>query len=90
MDTKVSELCRIAGMSERSLRYAFNEEIGLPPREFMALRRFHAVRRSMLLADPAINSVSETAMDYGFFELGRFAGRYRTLFGELPSETLRK
>jgi AraC family ethanolamine operon transcriptional activator len=89
-DVKISELCRIAGMSERSLRYAFNEEFGLSPHKFLAMRRLHAVRQSLLIANPAISSVTETATSYGFFELGRFAGMYRAHFGELPSETLQK
>lgn len=32
--------------------------------------------------------VSRIAMDIGFFELGRFAARYREHFGETPSATL--
>ena len=30
------------------------------------------------------------AADFGFWEFGRFSGQYRRLFGELPSETLRR
>jgi len=29
-------------------------------------------------------------MDHGFWELGRFAGRYRALFGEAPAASLRR
>ena len=39
-------------------------------------------------ADPRSNSVTETALEWGFSHLGRFSAEYRALFGELPSETL--
>jgi hypothetical protein len=32
--------------------------------------------------------VTGIATEFGFFELGRFAVRYRERFGEKPSETL--
>ena len=38
--------------------------------------------------DPATANVSEFAKQYGFSEFGRFAGTYRTMFGETPSTTL--
>jgi AraC family ethanolamine operon transcriptional activator len=34
-------------------------------------------------------TVSTVATDHGFCELGRFAGTYKLMFGETPSETLR-
>jgi len=34
--------------------------------------------------------VTEILAGMGIWEFGRFAGRYRRHFGELPSETLRR
>ena len=85
----VGELCRVGGISERTLQYAFMEEFGVSPSEFMRLRRLHAVKRRLTMASPGDLSVSQAAQEFGFHELGRFAGDYRRLFGVRPSATLR-
>lgn len=91
MDSRLSieELYRVAGVSERTLRYAFREEYGLSPTEFMRRRRLHAVRRQLNTSDREHTTVSEVAARYGFTELGRFAAEYRRLFGVRPSDSLR-
>jgi len=43
-----------------------------------------------LRADPATATVTRLATDHGFWELGRFSVAYRALFGESPSESLRR
>jgi hypothetical protein len=48
------------------------------------------VYRELRARDPASKSVSDVLVDQGVWEFGRFASRYRLLFGELPSETLRR
>jgi AraC-like DNA-binding protein len=46
------------------------------------------VHTALLMGGPA--TIKEIAIEHGFVELGRFAGEYRRLFGELPSQTLRR
>ena len=83
------ELCRVIGVSERTLRLSCANFIGMSPGHYMRLRRLNLAHTALGHADPAATSVAEIAEHYGFLELGRFAGVYRTIFGEMPSETLR-
>jgi transcriptional regulator GlxA family with amidase domain len=46
------------------------------------------VRQALIKADPGVATVTHIATEYGFWELGRFAGQYKWLFGEPPSATL--
>jgi len=83
----VLDLCEAAGVSERTLRNAFQSLYGMSPIRFLQLRRLHQVRRA--LRSDAQASVTEVALRYGFGNLGRFAVEYRQLFGESPSRTRR-
>ena len=78
------------GVAERTLRAACEEHLGMGPIRFLALRRMHLVRRALLHAHPSEATVTRIATDQGFWELGRFSVAYRALFGESPSETLRR
>ena len=84
----VGDLSRMAGVSERTLRSAFHDVVGVSPKQWALRQRLAAAREALSAAAPGTTTVTEVAMSYGFFELGRFAGRYRTVFGEMPSETL--
>jgi AraC-like DNA-binding protein len=84
------ELCALIAVSERTLRSCCTEFLGISPSRYMLLRRLQAVRIALRDADPATANVAEIANGCGFTELGRFAGAYRTAFGEAPSTTLRR
>ena len=86
----IGELCRIVGLSERSLRNAFYDVHGMGPKRCLQDRRLQDARRAQRNAVPNRTTVTEVAAEHGFFELGRFARAYRELFGETPSATLRE
>jgi AraC family ethanolamine operon transcriptional activator len=84
----VADLCRVAQVSERTMQYAFRDELDLSPLAFLRRLRLHAARRELMNAEGVLPRVTDVANRQGFLELGRFAADYRRLFGELPSETL--
>jgi AraC family ethanolamine operon transcriptional activator len=85
----VGDLAAAAEVSERTLETAFNEYYGVGPVRFLQLRQLHRIHRALRAADSEPVSVTDVLVRHGEWEFGRFASRYRRLFGELPSETLR-
>ena len=84
----IPELCRAIGASERSLRICCQEQLGVGPKHYLLLRRMHLARRGLQESAPTATTVTEIATRYGFWQLGRFAGEYKALFGESPSTML--
>jgi AraC-like DNA-binding protein len=86
----VTDLCKIAAVSERTLEYAFKEIMGLTPVAYLTRLRLHRVRQDLMDATPGSTTVSSKALDWGFWHFGEFSRAYKDCFGELPSETLRR
>jgi transcriptional regulator GlxA family with amidase domain len=84
----VSALCQAIGVSERTLRKAFQRVHGVPPCRHLRMLRLSNARRALLSADGTLAKVTEIAMSFGFAELGRFSVEYKKAFGESPSQTL--
>jgi AraC-like DNA-binding protein len=87
---QVTDLCRAAGVSERTLEYAFKAVMGLTPQNYLLRLRLHRVRRALLAATHGSSSVSAEALKWGFWHFGEFSRAYKACFGELPSDTLRR
>jgi AraC family transcriptional regulator, ethanolamine operon transcriptional activator len=86
----VTDLCKAAAVSERTLEYAFKEISGLTPMNYLIRLRLHRVRQVLLAASPEATTVSIEALNWGFWHFGEFSRAYRECFGELPSDTLRR
>jgi AraC-like DNA-binding protein len=84
----VSRLSTIVGVSERSLRNAFHDVYATGPKRYLMIRQLHRVRQALRAPGDIGRTVTDVATLHGFFELGRFAGDYKALFGEGPSQTL--
>ncbi len=86
----VTDLCRAAGASERSLEYAFREVMGLTPVAYLTRLRLHRVRQGLLAGTHGTTTVTAEALNWGFWHFGEFSRAYKACFGELPSDTLRR
>lgn len=77
------------GCSVRTLHRGFEEHLDTTPVAYLTRVRLDRTHRELLAATPELASVSDIASRWGFEHLGRFAARYRSAFGKLPSHTLR-
>ena len=87
---RMTDLCRALNTSERTLRYAFMDVVGMSPARYLKGLRLNRVHRALLAGDPTSTLVKEVAFENGFWHLPQFARSYQQLFAELPSETLRR
>jgi AraC-like DNA-binding protein len=85
-----AELATRAEVSERTLETVFKEYFGEVPTRYLQLRQLHQIHEALRTARCEETTVTKVLVDHGEFELGRFAGRYSQLFGELPSRTLQR
>ncbi|WP_158227116.1 AraC family transcriptional regulator [Mangrovitalea sediminis] len=81
-------LCEMAGMSLRGLYYAFERALGSTPYRYHRAQKLIRVRAALLADHNQRHPIAWHATNEGFYHLSRFAAQYRSLFGELPSETL--
>jgi len=84
----MNEICAAAGVSERALRYAFDDLLGMSPNRYLSMLRLCTASLGLASADAQRTSVKAVALSCGLWDLSRFAENYRRVFGELPRETL--
>lgn len=89
-DLRISDLCRQGGISRRALEIAFQDKFGTGPAAFVKSARLAHARRQLQLAAEADISIADVMDHAGFSHVGQFAQDYRKMFGERPSDTLRR
>jgi AraC family transcriptional regulator, ethanolamine operon transcriptional activator len=86
----IAELCEVLNTSRRTIQYCFQEVLNTNPVQYLRAIRLNSVRRELRQANPATTQVQDVAARWGFWHMSHFASDYRAMFGELPSDTLRK
>lgn len=86
----VAELVDVIGVSRRTLQYCFQDVLNTNPVQYLRGIRLNGARRELRNGNPHTTHVQDIAARWGFWHLSHFSSDYRTMFGELPSETLRK
>jgi AraC family ethanolamine operon transcriptional activator len=85
----IARICKEVRVCPRTLRYSFEEIVGVSPAHYLLTLRLSGVRRE-LLAGGGAAGIYRIAQRYSFRQMSRFAAFYRQAFGELPSETCRR
>ncbi len=76
-------------VSVECLRRAIRDCTGMASSDWLQVMRLEGARRQLLTRHASGATVTEIAMRWGFFHLGRFSQYYRHLYGELPSRTVK-
>lgn len=84
----VPDLCEAIHVSRRTLQYSFQDVLQMSPVTYLRALRLNGVRRDLRRGGD--EAVADRAARWGFWHLSRFAADYRHMFGELPSDTLRR
>ena len=85
----VCEICEAFHVHRRALHRAFHDVLGMGPVTYMRRKRLNDVHTALRQDGPGV-TVAAVAREHGFLELGRFAAAYQRMFGEKPSQTLRR
>lgn len=86
----ISEIALRLGVSAAALRQAFLTTVGIGPGTWLRRQRLDGARRDLMAAPAKSCTVSEIAMKWGFWHLGRFSAYYAEQYGESPSQTARR
>jgi AraC-like DNA-binding protein len=77
--SRVKEIARRSGWSERRFSQIFREEVGFPPKVWSRIGRFQKVVRSLHAATEVCGA--ELALDCGYYDQSHFANEFRAFSG---------
>ena len=71
----------------RTLQTAAHAVHGVSLHHYLRLKRLWSVRMQLMSAGNGV-TIKAAALANGFWHMGEFSRVYKTMFGEMPSETL--
>lgn len=86
----LTDLVEATGVSLRSLQSGFARYYNLGPNAFIRQRKMSRAREELIAANHIDVTVADVAAKWGFYNPCNFTRNYQKLFGENPSETLRR
>lgn len=86
----MEELSREVGLSPRGVENLFRDLLGISPNVYLRHRRLHQAHKALRTGESLPGAVKRCALDHGFRHMGHFSKEYRELFGERPSETMKR
>jgi AraC-like DNA-binding protein len=88
-DIKLGDIAAATKVCSRLLQKAFSHHCGCSPMRFLAQSRLQRIRQE-LERSTTDTKIVDVMMRYGFTQGGKFAKEYQQLFGEKPSDTLKR
>jgi len=86
----VVDICCHTQVSQRTLQYAFRELLDMTPVAYLRIVRLNRARVELLAPPSPATTVTEVASRWGFLHFSKFSRDFSVMFGEFPSETLRR
>ena len=88
-DIALADIAAAVHVSPRAVQYMFRRHLETTPLQYLRRSRLHHAHMDLLAADPARETVTRIAAQWGFTHTGRFAVMYREAYGQSPHTTLR-
>jgi AraC family ethanolamine operon transcriptional activator len=86
---QVIDICEALVLSRRTLQQSFQDVLGINPQSYLRAHRLTGARHDLLQGGRGVQ-IKDVVARWGFWHLSRFSAEYRALFGELPSDTLKR
>jgi AraC family ethanolamine operon transcriptional activator len=87
--SNIVNLAKELGISERSLHGTFKKNYGITPKKYLLNLRMNSIKQELLLTD-STTTITSVIQKYHFYNQSTFTQAYKEMFGELPSDSLKK
>lgn len=88
--TEFTDIAAAASVTTRSIQLAFQRHLETTPMAYLRRVRLDHAHRQLQAADPARDTVTAVARQWGFSSASRFAAHYRAAYGVPPSHALQR
>jgi AraC-like DNA-binding protein len=89
-DISLADIAAAASVTTRSIQLAFQRHLETTPMAYLRRVRLDHAHRQLQAADPARDTVTAVARQWGFSSASRFAAHYRAAYGVPPSHALQR